>query len=115
MGYGFSAAWGARLEPGADYLAELSGLPGAISRADVLITGEGRFDEQSLTGKVVGQLLSTASMSGVTAGVIAGQVGIEAEVWTAALSDLAGSVEAAISDPVAWLRVAGARAAAELA
>lgn len=113
-GYGFAAAWGARIESGADYLAELSGLNAAIAAADVLVTGEGRFDAQSLTGKVVGQLLATASGAGVTAGVIAGQVSMDADVWSASLTDIAGSVDAAIADTEAWLRVAGARAAAEL-
>lgn len=112
--YGFAAAWGARIESGADYLASLSGLTGAITGADVLITGEGRFDEQSLTGKVVGQLLATAASAGIAAGVVAGQLAVEAGVWSSSLSELAGSVDAAIADPEAWLRVAGAKAAREL-
>ena len=82
----------------------------------MLISGEGRFDSQSLGGKVVGQLLQLAEASGVRAGVIAGQVTAEATiggeaVWTAALVDLAGSVEQAIADPTRWLREAGAAAA----
>lgn len=113
-GYGFAAVWGARIEPGADYLSELSGLGAAIAGADVLLTGEGRFDEQSLTGKVVGQLLGAAGHAGVTAGVIAGQVTAEAGVWAASLTELAGSVDAAIADTATWLRAAGAKAAREL-
>lgn len=114
-GYGFATAWGARLVSGADHLAELSGLNAAIAGADLLITGEGRFDDQSLTGKVVGQLLTTAEAAGVRAAVIAGQVTARTEVWTASLTELAGSVDAAIADPATWLREAGERAARELA
>lgn len=114
-GYGFATIWDARITSGADYLAELTGLHDAIAAADILLTGEGRFDDQSLTGKVVGQLLDVASTSGVTAGVIAGQVTATADVWSASITDLAGSVEAAIADPAPWLTEAGARAARELA
>jgi len=39
--YGFAAAWGARIEPGADYLCALTGVPLAIVGADLLITGKG--------------------------------------------------------------------------
>ena len=113
-GYGLGAAFGARIESGADFLAELTGLDLAISDADVLLSGEGRFDDQSLTGKVVGQLLERAERSGVIAGVIAGQVTASSDVWTASLVDLAGSVEAALAEPLRWLHEAGARAAREL-
>ncbi len=113
-GFGLSAAFGARIESGADFLAELTGLDLAIADADVLLSGEGRFDDQSLTGKVVGQLLERAERSGVIAGVIAGQVTTEADVWTASLVELAGSVEGALADPLRWLHEAGALAARAL-
>jgi glycerate kinase len=113
-GYGFQAAFGARIESGADFLAELTGLDLAIADADVLLSGEGRFDDQSLTGKVVGQLLERANQSGVTAGVIAGQVTASTDVWTASLVEFAGSVEAAMAEPLRWLHDAGAAAARQL-
>jgi glycerate kinase len=115
-GYGFAAAWAATVHSGADYLAALSGLAAAIERADLVLLGEGRFDSQSLGGKVVGQLLQLAEAHGVPAAVIAGQVTTTATiagepVWTSALADLAGSVEGAIAEPATWLRAAGADAA----
>ena len=61
----------------AEHLAELSGLRAAIARADVVLTGEGRFDEQSRTGKVVGSLLDLGAT-----GVIAGQVTAPTGAWT---------------------------------
>ncbi|MGX5681338.1 glycerate kinase [Schumannella luteola] len=112
-GYGFSAAWGARIESGADYLAELSGLPSAIAGADLVLTGEGRFDDQSLGGKLVGQLIALAGAERV--GVIAGQVTATSDAWSVSLTDLAGSPQAAMADTAAWLREAGRRAATELA
>ena len=111
-GYGFAVAWGARIEPGADYLMRLSDLPAAIADADLVITGEGRFDDQSLGGKLVGQLIALAG-EGRTA-VIAGQVTATANVWSASLSEIAGSSAAAMADTAAWLREAARSAAREL-
>lgn len=113
-GYGFATAWEGRIESGADYLAELTGLTRVIRGADILVTGEGRFDSQSLGGKVVGQLLAVADRAGVRAGVIAGQVTAETEVWTASLTDLAGSVDSAMRETRRWLVAAGAHAATNL-
>jgi glycerate kinase len=119
-GYGFAAAWGARIEPGADYLATLSMLPEAVAGADVLLTGEGRFDATSSTGKLVGQLIGIAGEHAVTVGVIAGQVSAEpvsrdgGALWSASLVDLAGSVDAAMNDTARWLEIAGAAAAKAL-
>lgn len=113
-GFGFVSAWGATIEPGADYLADLTGLPDAIAHADILLTGEGQFDAQSREGKLVGQLLALAHAHDVTAGVIAGRVAAESGVWIASLTELAGSPEASMADPARWLRTAAAKAAAEL-
>ncbi len=113
-GYGFATAYDAEIVSGADFLAALTGLDPAIAQADVVLSGEGRFDDQSLGGKVVGQLLAKAQDAGARFGVIAGQVTTGAGVWTASLTDLAGSVDAAIADPARWLRDAGAAAAREL-
>ena len=110
-GFGFTAVCGARIEPGADALAKLTGLPAAIDGADVLLSGEGRFDDQSLTGKVVGQLLARAESAGVAAGVIAGSVNATTSAWTASLVELAGGVDAAMAEPGRWLQEAGAAAA----
>ena len=112
--WGFATAWGATIVPGANYLAELSGLSAAVNNADLVVTGEGRFDEQSFGGKVVGHLLLTAARVRVPVGVIAGQVAVDTELWATSLTELAGSVEAALADTTAWLRVAGATAAREL-
>ncbi len=113
-GYGFATAWGAAVVPGAEYLAELSGLTTAIESADILLTGEGRFDEQSLGGKVVGQLLQRAASAGVTAGVVAGQLAAKPDGWAVSLSELAGEPAAAMAETRRWCEEAGARAAREL-
>jgi len=116
--FGFVAAWGARIEPGAPAVADLTGLTSALMNADVLITGEGRFDATSLTGKVVGHAFHAAQAATVArVVVIAGEVTLEppslAGVSTASLSlsTLAGGARAALADPSTWLRRAGEWAA----
>jgi glycerate kinase len=42
---------GAQVRPGAEVVAELIGLGEALEAADLVITGEGRADEQTLSGK----------------------------------------------------------------
>ena len=118
--YGFASLWGATIRPGAEYLASLAGLDQQVADADVVILGEGRFDEQSLAGKVASHVLAVAGDQGTTPGIIAGLVEARVStasgtpIWSIALVDLAGSVEAALTEPERWLREAGARAALEL-
>jgi glycerate kinase len=118
--FGFSAAWGAEIVPGADYIAALSGLEALAVAADVVLTGEGRFDETSSTGKLVGQVIRTAARGPARVGVIGGSIAVpplapDGEIlWSRSLIELAGSLDAAMTDTAAWLRVVGAEAAAEL-
>ncbi|AZI59146.1 glycerate kinase [Nakamurella antarctica] len=100
-----------RLVPGAARVAELTGLGAQLEGADLIITGEGRFDDTSLTGKVIGNLLTLVDPSTVI--IIAGQVAarIPRGVRGVCVSDLAGSSEASIADPVRWLTEAGRSAA----
>jgi glycerate kinase len=67
------AALGAELEPGFDVVAEAVGLNAALSGASLVLTGEGRFDSTSLTGKVVGGVLATVP-AGIRCVVICGQL-----------------------------------------
>ncbi len=113
--YGLAAAWGAQLVSGVQTIIEVAGLPGALDDADWVVTGEGRFDQTSLRGKVVGGVLALARGRGVPVLVAAGQVDAprpEGVVGEAALAGLAGGVTAAMADPHRWLRVAGAELAA---
>lgn len=114
-GVGFAlSAWGARLTSGSAFIAEATGLAAELGGCDILVTGEGRFDDQSLTGKVVGSILTSASAGTATVGLIVGSAEAAPPCWYAALTDLAGSTEAAIADPRPWLAEAGRAAATEL-
>lgn len=98
-------ALGGRREPGAAVIAEHTGLAGDVAAADVVITGEGRFDDQSLHGKVVSALAGAARARGIPVLVLAGQVTLPQQALQAAgiaaahsLTDRAGSVQKAIDD-----------------
>jgi glycerate kinase len=51
LGFGLAAFAGATLRPGFDIVAEIIGAERRIQAADLVITGEGRFDAQTLHGK----------------------------------------------------------------
>jgi glycerate 2-kinase len=112
--FGFAAVWGAHIEPGADHLQRLTGLWDLMPEVDLVITGEGQYDSQSLDGKVVGQVLRRASDVGTKAAVIAGRLAETPSAWAVGLADIAGSVDLALVEPERWLRAAGERAAAAM-
>lgn len=59
------AAAGATLEPGFELVARLLRLDEALAAADLVVTGEGRLDETSFAGKVVGELARRCGERGV--------------------------------------------------
>ena len=69
-------ALGGRSESGAAVIAEHTGLAADVAAAELIITGEGRFDDQSLHGKVVSALAAGARDTPVL--VLAGQVTLDA-------------------------------------
>jgi glycerate kinase len=111
-GYGL-ACWGARLVPGAPAVAELIGLPEAIARADIVITGEGRFDMTSLAGKACGYVLESAGAerSWIIAGSVDEAVHTER---TISVSEVAGSDQEARHRPSHWLAAAAAEVAGRI-
>ena len=108
-GYGLAAGWRAVITPGGPELARLAGLGQAIAAADLVITGEGRFDPTSLAGKTAGLVLAAAADAGVPAAIVAGDLGgpPPAGVAVLTLSALAGGTRPALADPARWLRAAG--------
>jgi len=117
-GYGFAAAWGAVIVPGAAELCRIAGLGAALDGAGLVITGEGRYDGTSTDGKVTGTVLAAAAAAGVPAALVAGSIGAQppAGSWRAvSLAGLAGSAAAAQHDPARWLGAAGRLLAADWA
>jgi glycerate kinase len=52
---------GARLRSGAAFVLEAIGFDRRLAAADAVVSGEGRFDAQSLAGKIVGEIASRCS------------------------------------------------------
>ncbi len=74
LGAGMVAFLGARIEPGAAWVLERVGFDAALSRADLLVTGEGAWDPTSGTGKVTGEVLRRAAERSVPALLVCGRV-----------------------------------------
>ncbi|MNP26772.1 Glycerate kinase [compost metagenome] len=75
MGFAAKAFMQATFRPGIDVVAELAGLEQAVQGADLVITGEGRFDAQTLRGKTPFGVARIARRQGVPVLVIAGTLG----------------------------------------
>jgi glycerate kinase len=109
-GVGFGLlAWGAGIRPGAGAVGRALGLPAAVASADLVITGEGRFDSQTAWGKVASYVLSLGREAGVDAALVAGSIAASTTAFADAvsLSELAGGATEALLDPVRWLEAAG--------
>lgn len=78
IAFGLMAAAGARLLSGFDLVAAWLDLDHRIAAADLVITGEGRFDASSLTGKGPGAVARRALALGKSVQVFAGQVAVAA-------------------------------------
>ncbi|GAA4511632.1 glycerate kinase [Brevibacterium yomogidense] len=78
-GFGALVALGAQMRPGADYIMELVGFEDALASADLVVTGEGRFDRQTLHGKGPGAVIDRAHQTGVPVWVVCGAAELTAE------------------------------------
>ncbi|MEQ4520951.1 glycerate kinase [Pseudarthrobacter sp. B907] len=108
----FLAFTNAELEGGFDLVAGLTGLAEKLADADLVITGEGSLDSQSLTGKAPIALADAAHALGIPVIMVAGQILVTPDelarhgvVAAAQLLDAAPSPEEAIAKAakyVAW-------------
>jgi len=65
----------ATIVPGADLVIQMVRLPERVADADLVITGEGRLDRQSLMGKAVGSVARLARSAGVPCVAVVGSLG----------------------------------------
>jgi glycerate 2-kinase len=70
---GLWAACGARLVPGAPYVLDAVGFDELMRGSAFVVTGEGSLDEQTLQGKIVGELATRCRQGGVACHAIVGQ------------------------------------------
>ncbi|CAM3012988.1 glycerate kinase [Rariglobus hedericola] len=74
IAFGLMAATGARLVPGFELVSDWLRVEERLAAADLVITGEGRFDDSSLQGKGPGSLVRAAVALGKPVHVFAGRV-----------------------------------------
>ncbi len=79
MGAGVVAFFNGRLVRGIDAMLDLTHFDELLVDADVVFTGEGRFDRQSLMGKAVGGIAQRTKKAGVPLICIAGALGEDSE------------------------------------
>ncbi|MDV6275426.1 glycerate kinase [Rhodococcus erythropolis] len=113
-------ALGAQRRSGADVVADRTGQAALLASADLVITGEGKFDHQSLRGKLVTALASAGAAHGVPTLVFAGQVTLDETDYASisivaakSVTEFAGSVERAMEEASACLQGLAERTARE--
>ncbi|MCC6143770.1 MAG: glycerate kinase [Candidatus Hydrogenedentes bacterium] len=118
LGAGLLAFARATLEPGADLVAEIVGLAGHLEGANLAITGEGRIDAQSASGKTPVGVARLAQKLGVPVIAVAGALGpgfetVYAHGIGAAISivDRPMAIEEAKAQSLPLLRATGERLA----
>lgn len=87
VGAGALAFLGARLTPGIDLLLDLVGFDALLEGADLVVTGEGSMDAQSLAGKAPVGVARRARAAGVPVVVLAGRIDLDGPA-RARLADL---------------------------
>ncbi len=120
VGFGLVSVAGATMAPGAGLVFELTGLAAAMADVDLVVTGEGSLDAQTLNGKAPAAVADLARHLGVRVVAVAGRVLLSAAeieaagiTRTYALLDYASSAEEAMTAPGPLLERIGARIAVD--
>lgn len=101
---------GGSLVSGADFVLDLVGLDAALAGADAVVTGEGRLDDTSAAGKLVGAVAGRARAAAVPVAAVVGndaRTRPDATLPAVALDVIAGDTS---RDPAAALRALDAAA-----
>ena len=101
------------LVPGAPYILDANGLQDTLTDADLVITGEGCLDRQTLMGKAPGHIINLARENGIPViaicGVIAPDISLTAIGLTAAIAVSDGlTIEQAMDTAGTLMRVSAA-------
>jgi len=114
VGFAARAVLGAGSRPGIGLVLELAGFAAALDGADLVITGEGSLDTQSLAGKAPVGVARAAARLGIPVIAVAGRSTLtEAELATAGitavypLSDLEPDPERSLAEAAELLRRTG--------
>jgi glycerate 2-kinase len=96
---GLWAQYGATLEPGAAFVLRALDFDARMRAARAVIVGEGRIDDQTLQGKIAGEIATRARQAGVPCFAIVGSNGLDA--FGARMLDLQRVIEATDLDAIA--------------
>jgi len=118
VGFAALALLDAELRPGIDLVLDLVGFHEHVRNADLVVTGEGTLDEQTLRGKAPVGVAAAAGRVGVPVVAVCGRRRLDARglraagiVAAYALTDLEPDVQRCIDEPVPLLERIGARIA----
>ncbi|GEC98736.1 glycerate kinase [Kocuria varians] len=120
VGYAALAVLGAERRAGIDVVLDLVGLDAAVVGADLLVTGEGSLDEQSLGGKTPLGVLRVGRRHGVPVVAVCGRTTLDAETLREAgfaavheLRALAPDADTSMREAPRLLREVGHRIASQ--
>ncbi len=119
VGFAALALLDARLQPGIELVLGMTGFQGRLVQADLVVTGEGMLDEQTLHGKAVAGVAAAARAAGIPVVAVCGRnvldagrlaaVGIEAAY---ALADIEPDLDRCLAEGDRLLADLGERIAA---
>ena len=120
VGFAMLALLGATLRPGTDLLFDMVGLADALDGADLVVTGEGALDEQTLHGKAPAAVAALAAERGIAVVAVCGvdklddtghaELGVRQSY---SLTDFASDLDDAMTNGAALLETIGARLATD--
>jgi glycerate kinase len=120
VGFAAIAVLGATARPGIDLMLELTGFGAHLSGADLVVTGEGSLDEQTLHGKAPAGVAAAARTAGVPVVTVSGRNLLSEKQLAAAgvrkayvLTDIEPDVARCITDPGPLLERLGRAIAAD--
>ncbi len=109
-GFAALAVLGAEFRPGVELVLDLVGFAGRLARADLVVTGEGALDEQTLSGKAPAGVAAAARAAGVPVVAVCGRNQLTADALhkagiaaAYALTDIEPDVARCLADPAPLL------------
>ncbi|HET8614439.1 MAG TPA: glycerate kinase [Actinomycetales bacterium] len=120
VGFAAMAVLGARMRPGIEVVLDIVGLRDVVEGADLVVTGEGRLDSQTLRGKAVAGVAAVGRAFSVPVVAVCGERRLDDAGVAAlglrrvyALTDLEPAVERSVADAGVLVQRVGQRIAAD--
>ncbi|EST38182.1 hypothetical protein N566_08890, partial [Streptomycetaceae bacterium MP113-05] len=106
-GFGALAGLGATFRPGIEVLMDVLGFAPALERADLVITGEGTLDAQTLHGKAPAGVAAAARAAGKPVVAVCGRLALDESALAGAGIEAAYPLTAIEPDPARCMTGAG--------